>query len=169
LEGGGMKNLLDKTVTLRQIFICCVSVFALAVPVYIFLFFQSGWRLKMGGAPAMTSPYYALIPDTCKKHLNIVNMGYRSEIGIDALLLRGRFKREILSDPFKNFGEPSSITCLGYSVIGALHEGEIGVANFTQQFQDKAGNPIVTVRVEYHQAHPYPPTNLINELKASQK
>jgi hypothetical protein len=41
--------------------------------------------------------------------------------------------------------------------------------NFTQEFLDSNGNLVVTVRVEYHQTHPYPPTVLVQQMNESKK
>lgn len=164
-----MKSLLDRTITLRQLMICCIGTFALTMLVYIFLLLVTGWNMKMGGANYRNSPYVDLMPEGCKAAAGITGAGYSNDYAIDSLLLRQKVKRVVLSNPAQDFGGKSPLTCLGYTVMGGLHEREIGTANFAQRFEDKEGRPIVTVRVEYHQAHPYPPIDLINELKASQK
>lgn len=123
----------------------------------------------MGGANPLNSPYRDLIPAECRNQRYPYGGGFRAEIPTDNLLLRLRFNRTILSNPGKDYGGPSPLTCLGATVILGLHQLTVGQADFTQQFQDKNGIPIVTVRVEYHQAHPFPSSDLIEELKESKE
>lgn len=161
-----MKKFLDISITLRQIFRWLHWCFYLLISIYIYLFISNEWQIKMGGANVLNSPYLEFIPEACKKPAGVTSAGYMNDTSTDSLLLRHRFKRVTLANPVQDFSSANSLTCLGYVVISGLHEQEVGIANFTQQFQDAKGKPVVTVRVEYHQSHPYPPVDLIEELKA---
>jgi hypothetical protein len=123
----------------------------------------------MGGANPSNSPYRNLIPAECRSQKYPFRNGFSAEVPTDNFLLRLRFQRTRLSNPSKDYGDPSPLTCLGSTVILGLHELVVGDADFTQQFQDKNGIPIVTVRVEYHQAHPFPPSDLIEKLRGSKE
>ena len=44
-------------------------------------------------------------------------------------------------------------SCLGYAVLGGLPARVPSEADFTEQFVDASGNPVVTVRVEYQKTY----------------
>lgn len=67
----------------------------------------------------------------------------------DALLLRGRISEGSI-DSLIN-GTDLAPQCFGYAVLTGLHGRSAGDANFTERWIDKEGNPVISVRVQYHQ------------------
>lgn len=158
-----MKNFLDRSITLRQIFRWLRWCFYLSIPIYLFLLVANAWINEGGELASRNSPYIEFIPQKCEEY---ERSNYPSWHEVrDSFLLRDKSIRLTLTNPIQDYGQLSPITCLGYTVIGQIHRK----THFTQEFQDASGRPVVTVRVEYHQSHPYPPVDLIEELKASRQ
>lgn len=141
----------DKTITLRQIRNALLLLFVLGLLIYWWQFFRLEWHSKMGGLPAKTSPYYAEIPDDCKKFSN--RHKWHTELA-DSLVLRIR--------PIRlghNYLQPQygRIRCLGHAVLTGLHMQDPMDANFVDTYVDVNGKPIVRITVEYLQPYVYNP------------
>ena len=143
-----MKNFLDRSITLRQIFRWLRWCFYLSIPIYLFSLLENGLMNKRAGLVSRTSPYIEFIPQKCEEY---ERSNYPSWHNVrDAYLLRDKSTRLTLTNPIQDYGQLSPITCLGYTVVGQIHASN----DFTQEFQDASGRPVVTVRVEYQQSHP---------------
>ncbi len=164
-----MQTFLDKTVTFRQIIRTIGYVFAVLFAIYSLLIFWNSWVMKMGGANPLNSPYRELISPECRNIKSPLLGSFEIKSPLDNLLLRRRFQRIILSNPYSDYGKASALTCLGGTIILGLHEEKMGDSNFTQEYQDLNGTPVVTISVTYHQSHPFPPIDLIKQLKDSEK
>jgi hypothetical protein len=141
----------DKTITLRQIRRWLVVLSVLGLMLYVWQFFRLEWHSKMGGLPAQTSPYYAEIPDDCKKFSNRHKWHTEPQ---DTLALRIRPIR--LSQHYLQ-PQYGRIRCLGQAVLTGLHMQDPLDANFTDTYVDTNGKPIVRISVEYFQPYVYNP------------
>ena len=142
----------DKSITLRQIRKWFVMLFVLGVLLYAWQFFRMEWHSKMGGLPAKTSPYFAEIPDDCKKFSNR-HKWHTETFDSVALRIRSiRLEQQYLQPQY------GRIRCLGYAVLTGLHMTKPLDANFTDTYIDVNGKPIVRISVEYLQPYFYNPT-----------
>ncbi len=146
------QNFWDETITLRQIRKWFVMLFVLGVLLYVWQFFRIEWHSKMGGLSAKTSPYYAEIPDDCKKFSN--RHKWHTET-LDSVALRIRSIRLDQQYLQPQYGR---IRCLGHAVLTGLHMTDPMDANFTDTYIDVNGKPIVRISVEYLQPYVYNPT-----------
>ncbi len=96
LEDSGVSNLLDKTISLRQILKWSIRLFFLAIPLYVAVVLMNSWNLKMGGISLNHSPYKDRIPDKCIPYASR-SYGYNNGI-LDHLLLRARVRRIFVED-----------------------------------------------------------------------
>lgn len=141
----------DKAITLRQIRRWFVILFVLGLLLYVWQFFRLEWHSKMGGLPAKTSPYYAEIPDDCKKFSNR-HVWFTNVPDTLALLIRPiRLHQNYLQPQY------GGIRCLGHAVLTGLHMQDPLDANFTDTYVDTNGKPIVRISVEYLQPYVYNP------------
>ena len=150
-EYASSQSIWEATITLRQIRKWFVMLFVLGVLLYAWLFFRMEWHSKMGGLPAKTSPYFAEIPDDCKKfsdrHFWFTNLP-------DTLALR---IRPIRLDQHYLQPQYGGIRCLGHAVLTGLHMTDPLDANFTDTYIDVNDKPIVRISVEYLQPYVYNP------------
>lgn len=141
----------DTPITLRQIRKWVLVLFVLSLLLYVWQYFRLEWHSKMGGLPAKTSPYYAEIPDDCKKfsnrHVWFTNIPDGFELRIRPIRLSEKHLQP-------NYG---SLRCLGYAVLTGLHANDPLDANFTDTYTDSNGKPIVRISVEYLQPYTYNP------------
>lgn len=141
----------DKTITLRQILKALLLLFVLGLLIYVWQFFRLEWHSKMGGLPAKTSPYYAEIPDDCKKFSNrhswFTNLPDTLALRIRPIRLDQRYLQP-------KYG---GIRCLGNAVLTGLHMQDPLDANFVDTYVDAKGAPIVRISVEYLQSYVYNP------------
>lgn len=146
-----MSSFLDKTLTVRQIWRWTRRAIYLAIPLYVLAVFLNAWELKTGGVSLNNSPFKDRIPGQCSGY---VEHSFGNPVGrtaVDNFLVRERIRRYPLDQLVKN--SSPLIPCLGYAVLGGLHGTTPGDANFTEQYVDAKGNPIVTVRVEYNKPY----------------
>ncbi len=142
----------DATITLRQIRNWMLLVLVAASGWYVWQYFRLEWHSKMGGLPAQTSPYYAEIPDDCKKFSN--RHKWHTELP-DSFALR---IRPIRLGPHYLQPQYGRIRCLGYAVLTGVHMTDPLDADFTDTYTDNQGRPIVRITVEYLQTYSYNPT-----------
>ena len=150
-ESASSQSIWEATITLRQIRKWFVMLFVLAVLLYVWQFFLIEWHSKMGGLSAKTSPYYAEIPDDCKKFSN--RHKWHTET-LDSVALRIRSIRLDQQYLQPQYGR---IRCLGHAVLTGLHMTDPLDANFTDTYIDVNGKPIVRIGVEYLQPYVYNP------------
>ena len=142
----------DKSISLRQIRKWFLILLVLGSLLYVWQFFRLEWHSKMGGLPAKTSPYYAEIPDDCKKFSN--RHKWHTEVQ-DSLALR---IRPIRLSSYYLQPEYVRIRCLGQAVLTGLHMQDPLDANFTDTYVDASGKPIVRISVEYVRTYSYDPS-----------
>lgn len=146
-----MSNFLDKTFTVRQVWRWTRRAIYLAIPLYVVVFFLHAWDMKMGGVGLNNSPFKDRIPAQCDGYVqhSLGTPGGRT--AADNLMLRERIRRYPL-EPLIKSSSPL-IPCLGYAVLGGVHDKTPGDANFTEQWLDSGGDPVVTIRVEYNKPY----------------
>ena len=142
----------DQSITLRHIRNAMLTLLVLCALWYVLQFFRLEWHSKMGGLPAETSPYYAEIPDDCKKFSN--RHKWHTEVQ-DSLALR---IRPIRLSSYYLQPEYGRIRCLGQAVLTGLHMQDPLDANFTDTYVDASGKPIVRISVEYLRTYSYDPS-----------
>jgi hypothetical protein len=142
----------DTTITLRQIRNWLTLILIVGLVWYVWQFFRLEWHSKMGGLPAVHSPYYAEIPENCQRFSDRHSWFTNTPDSI-ALRIRPIRLREDYLQP--GYG---GIRCLGYSVLTGLHMTDPLDANFTDTYTDNQGKPIVRITVEYLQTYSYNPT-----------
>ena len=142
----------DKSISLRQIRKWFLILLVLGSLLYVWQFFRLEWHSKMGGLPAKTSPYYAEIPDDCKKfsdrHFWFTNVPDTLALRIRPIRLESHYLQP-------RYG---GIRCLGHAVLTGLHMTDPLDANFTDTYVDASGTPIVRISVEYLQTYAYNPS-----------
>lgn len=141
----------DTTITLRQIRNWVLVLFVLGLISYVWEMISLQWHDKMGGLSAKTSPYYAEIPDDCKKFSDRHRWSYHFA---DNRALR---VRPIRLDERYLQPQYGRIRCLGQAVLTGLHMQDPLDANFTDTYVDADGKPIVRISVEYLQPYTYNP------------
>lgn len=146
-----MSNFLDKTFTVRQVWRWTRRTIYVAIPVYVIVVFLYAWNMKVGGVSLNNSPFKDRIPEQCVGYAGR-SLGTPSGRTLtDEFLLRARLRRGSIEGLVN--GPDLTPACLGYAVLGGLHDKTAGGANFTEQWLDAKGNPIVTVRVEYNKPY----------------
>lgn len=144
-----MSNILDKTFTVRQIWRWMRYAVYLTIPLYVGAVFLNAWDMKIRGVSLNNSSFKDSIPTQCSGY---VEKSFGTPAGrtlIDEILLIERTRRYSLDQLISN--SSPLIPCLGYAVLGGLHGGKD--ANFTDQYVDVDGTPIVTVRIEFHKKY----------------
>ena len=144
--------MLDTTITLRQIRNWLTLCLIVGLVWYVWQFFRLEWHSKMGGLPAVHSPYYAEIPENCQKFSDRHRWFTETSDSL-ALRIRPIRLREDYLQP--DYGR---IRCLGYAVLTGLHGTDPLDADFTDTYTDDQGKPIVRITVEYLQTYSYNPT-----------
>lgn len=146
-----MSSFLDRSFTVRQLWLWLRRAIYIAIPMYVVVFFLHAWNMKMGGVSLNSSPFKARIPDRCLAYAARSLSTPAERTAIDNILLRGRITRGSIT----GFVDGPDLTaeCLGYAVLGGLHSRAAGDANFVEQRIDATGDPIVTVRVEYNKPY----------------
>lgn len=104
-----------------------------------------------GGVSMSDSPFKDQVPEQCRGYAQKSFGTPAARTAMDSLLLRGRLQRYELNSVINNASPLFS--CLGYAVLGGLHARVPSEADFTEQFVDASGNPVVTVRVEYQKTY----------------
>lgn len=79
--------------------------------------------------------------------------GYRGggRIVQDNLLLRGRITRGSIEGLI--YGPDLAKKCFGYALLGGLHDATPSDANFSEEWLDVQGNPVITVSVSYNKTY----------------
>lgn len=153
-----MKNLLDKTITLRQFLSYFGMLCVLSIVTYVYVYFKNAWYQKLDGAVANQSPYVQLVPENCRKAIGLVVDGSAyagsatSGVGIleSSFLLKPR-TREVLVEHFIT----NSANCLGWSIVTGLHgvNGNNRESNSNSNFQinvkDEKNEEVVSITVKY--------------------
>lgn len=145
-----MNNFLDKTISVRKLWRWTRRVIYVAIPLYVLAVFWNAWNLRIGGVGLNDSPFKDQVPEQCRGYAQRSFGTPPDRTAVDNLLLRGRLARgsiEALAS-----GVDRTPVCIGYAVLGGLHGKTRGDANFIEQWVDVHGDPVVTVRVEYHKA-----------------
>lgn len=148
-----MKNFLDKTLTVRQIWRWTRRMLYVLIPIYIGAFFVHEWKLEMTTTPIA---YKDQIPDYCKDFAMRSSDrpgGSWGTTNVDSFLLRGRVRRSEMK--YLVNGTSKAPACLGYAVLTGIRNDKYAPdANFTEQWLDTQGDPVITVHVQYHKAYP---------------
>lgn len=140
-----MKKFLDKTFTLRQILQVFWRVLFAFIPIYICLVFFFAWKAQ-GDINYLGSPYSSYVPEQCRPFTSVPGGSIGPK---NYLLFKVRNFDTSLNVPQPALSTVSPLTCLGYTVLGGIKNTGLSNANFTQNFKDSEGRPIVTVHVEY--------------------
>lgn len=146
-----MSTFMDKTFSVREIWSWARRAIYLAIPLYVLAVFWNAWDLKMGGVSMSDSPFKDQVPEQCRGYAQKSFGTPAARTAMDSLLLRGRLQRYELNSVINNASPLFS--CLGYAVLGGLPARVPSEADFTEQFVDASGNPVVTVRVEYQKTY----------------
>lgn len=146
-----MNSLLDRSFTLsvRQIWRWTRRAIYVLIPVYIFCLFANEWALRYGGVGLSTSPIKELVPERCTRFVDgRSRMTPGGRTLLDVLLLRERVRRT--NATFLVSSNSITAPCFGFAIAGGLHAETPHEANFTDQWIDEMGDPVVTVQVKYH-------------------
>lgn len=135
-------------ITVRISIKLILTIAAMLLVVWIGWWFRYQWMMKMGGAAGQSSPYYQLVPDECKKYISL-GIGSGNTIGFldwykDRYRVR-QFDIHFLPGPGK-FRQ-----CIGFAILTGSHADPSSAGDFTEIYVDSIGNPVVEVRVKYHQ------------------
>lgn len=145
-----MSKLLDKsfTVSARQIWRWTRRGMYVVVPIYFVIAFLHAWDLRHGGVILRTSPFKDRVPEVCVKYADgRSSMTPPGRTAIDSLLLRDRVMRWDINSLLN--GTNLMPQCAGYAVLMGMHARSAGEANFTDQWVDANGDPVVTITVTY--------------------
>jgi hypothetical protein len=145
-----MNKILDKPFTLRQFFRLGPWVIGAAAPLYLVAVFLNAWDLKTGGVSLNNSPFKDQIPERCLTYAQRSFGTPGGRTALDNFLLQRRLTRQPIEG--LTSGQNLARDCLGYAVLSGLH-GVPWVSDFTEQWVDKSGDPIVTVRVEFDKTY----------------
>ena len=148
-----MSKFLDTAITVRQIYKYVRWLIYIALPVYTAAIFLNSLNLKTGGVILNNSPFVNQITLECRNYAEQSIGGYNGSgrTTLDNFLLRGRLRRGSI-DSLVN-GPDLTKKCLGYSVLGGLHDTTPRDANFTTEWLDEHGDPVVTVSVKYSKTY----------------
>lgn len=145
------ESVLDRAFTIRQLLRGGRRVVYVIAPFYLALIFINAWNIKTGGVIPQTSPFRSRIPSECAGYIERSSGSPADRTLADELFLRGRVRRLPIDAALKP--ENSLFPCLGFAVLGGLHDSTPGDANFADEYVDKSGKPIVSVHVQYHGAY----------------
>lgn len=148
-----MNKLLDKSITVRQFFKYVRLLIYIAMPLYVAAFFLNSSSLKLGGVTLNNSPFISQIAPECLNYAGQSQGGYHGggRTILDNFLLRGRLSRGSIDSLIS--GPDLTKKCLGYSLLGGLHDATPGDADFISQWLDEKGDPVVTVSVKYSKTY----------------
>lgn len=142
----------DIAISVRQIVRWLLLIMLVATVWYVWQFFRLEWDSKMGGLPAKGSPYYAEIPNDCKKFSDRHSWFHNTPDSVALRIRPIRLREHYLQTEY------GSIRCLGHAVLTGVHMRDPLDADFTDTYTDTQGNPIVRITVEYLQTYSYNPS-----------
>ena len=156
-----MQNFLNRTISVRQIFRWARRCLYVMVLIYLFLWIQHDWNLKMGPTGHFNSPYRSLIPSEC--HRDALSFGdtRTPQTLREHIFLEPPTEVISLSKSEEKLGYGMrGIPCMGYNFLMVLH-----ATNFkkVEKYVDDNGNLIGTITYEI--VRPYRPPVSRDEMK----
>lgn len=147
-----MNRLLDKTISVRQIWRWTRRVIYVVIPIYLAAVFMHEWGVKMTMTPIA---YKNKIPQHCLAYMGYSSGRFAGQTLMDSLLFRGRVIRGPTIDSIVN-DHDQWLACVGYRVIAGLNPSDSArYASFSEEWLDSQGEPVVTIHVEYQKPYPF--------------
>ncbi len=149
-----MSNVLDKTLTVRQIWRWTRRAMYLAIPVYIGAVIVHAWNLEMGGVGFRASPYYSIIPPECRGSAAFSGSTKGSKISLDQYLLRPSTWVYSLPESERKLGfGMRGIPCMGYNFLMVLHGKDF---KHVDKYVNEKGEVVATVTTEVFEPYRAP-------------